>query len=223
MQTQILKECHLSQRFHSSPAREVKIATHLPARGPFLVDPFALHQTPKGSAADAEEFGGFGAVAARALKHRTENIAIEFLRGTNGAEGNDHLRKVFDPEFAVRSEDDGMIDSVSELAQIAGPRAVEQRLLELLRELRSRSIILVPRVYHEKVRQRKHAIQSVPQRRHIDTANRYCIVKVFSNFAMCHLRLWIELRGGDHADICFRRFFRTERRDDLFFLSPLLF
>ena len=93
------------------------------------------------------------------------------------------------------------IDSILQLANVAGPAVAGEHRTEIGGELRPRDALLISKAGHEQLRQRHNVLRAVAQRRQIQRQDVEAIVEIFAEKPFLHQLDQVFLRRADHPHI----------------------
>ena len=101
----------------------------------------------------------------------------------------------------ARAEDDGALEDVLQLADVAGPVVVEERLHRLGGHGRDRPLVLPRRARDERVDEERDVLLALPQRREADGDDAEAVEEVLAELPFLDEAAEVGVRRGDDADV----------------------
>ena len=162
------------------------------------------------AATDAEEAGGFGAVAGGFGEGLGDEFRFELGEGhasegegaTGGGFAGEEGREMGRLDDGGGSGEDETLDDIAQLADVAGPREGLEGAHGLGAELFGLPGVPGGEVAAEHFRKRRDVLGAVAQRREVDGDDIEAVEEILTEGALGALGFQFLVRGGDNAGIC---------------------
>src|SRR5205823_3027612 len=161
---------------------------------------------------DAEDLGGLAAVAVGHGQRLFDDDALDLFHRL--AEGDGHgvallalaraeelVREALHRQGVAAGHDEGAVDHVAQLAHVAGPLVLLQRLDEVALDRLHLLLFRLVQLLEEEMREEGDVLEALAQRRHLDGEDIEAVVEVLAHPPVADGLLRIAVRRGDDARV----------------------